>query len=259
MRFGQKFDRERSTSSDNVDFIRAFKDGETTVRFLQELEDWTEYYECYNEGTKRYYPSPGKGSKYAGERASRRFLVSCLVDGRVGLYKVPTTLMDRLIRRSDKNGTITDRDYVIIREGKGLNTSYDIETGERAKIDLSAFSDQMKSHSAALKDAFIEAWGQEAYDEVEDGEDKESRSSRSERPAKRTRSEEDEDDDPPSKPQPEKESPAEDDEEVLSEEDIRSMSKRELIALAGRAGIDEIDTDLSAAELADFIIDTLSE
>lgn len=257
MTFGTKFDPNES-SEGGGEYIHNFKEGTTVVRFLEELEDWTAYWETYNpegrNGKGAFFPSPGKDSPYNGERSSRRYLVNCLVNGNVTIYKVPASLIDRIARRADKFGTLTDRDYEITRSGKGLQTEYDIEVGDKAKLDLSAYQNQILSHEKMLQDAFMEAWGKLPGDEDED------QSPREEKPAKREVKSETkvaEGEDPPSEPQREQEGDAE--ETILSEAQIRDMSRSELIQLSKDAGLDADVDDMSRSELADYIIETLSE
>lgn len=281
MQFGKKFNREEeaANAAGGSDYIRNFKDGTTVVRFLQELQPedqndringWTGYWECYNpegrNGKGAYYPSPGKNSKYNTERVSRRYLVNCLVDGKVAVYKVPASLMDRITRRSDKYETITDRDYEITRSGKGINTEYDIEAGDRGRIDIAAYADQLIDHDKLLSDAFVEAWG-ELPSEEDDNQDVEQQKAqkalrdaamRRESAEKAPDSQNDQSgyDDPPSEPQRSEGGAAE--ETVLTEEQIRDMSRGELLDLAESAGL-EADKDKSRVELADWIIDQLAD
>lgn len=222
MKFGKKFDKENLVSDENIEFIRRFRDGATTVRFLQELDEWTEYYECYDQGARggvgAYFPSPGKNSKYNNGRLSRRFLVNVLVDGRVRLYKVPASMMDRIVRRSDKFGTITDRDYEITRSGSGINVEYDIETGERANIDLAPYRAQMFDHETMLLNSFREVFGHNP-DEDDSEDPRPVENKRAPQPDRHVSTSESL---PPSEPQQSESGAAEEDEVVLSESQIVS-------------------------------------
>lgn len=180
--------------------------------------------------------------------------MNCLIEGKVGLYKIPASLIERLIRRSDKNSTITDRDYIIIKTGKALNTEYDVESGDRAQIDLIAYRDQFTSHEKALGDAFVEVWGKLPSD-PDDNQDAKSDGPPWEEDAKSSVGSQD--GPPPSEPQRGKDAPVED--EVLGEDEIRDMSKRQLLALSERAGLKVDDPDISQEDLAEFILTALSE
>jgi hypothetical protein len=56
---------------------------------------------------------------------------------RVLPFKVPQRLSERLTLRAERNdGTLRNRDYVIIRSGAGLDTDYDVDQDERYALDI---------------------------------------------------------------------------------------------------------------------------
>jgi len=272
-----------------------FRDGSTTVRFLEELsdEEWTTYWEHYDQGKKKFYPCPGKdvcpGCK-EDLRAQKRYLVNALVvasdnskvkAGYVNLYKVPASLIDKFMRRADRaGGTITDRDYEIIRTGSGLDTEYDLETGDKSKIDISQYEEKMIDHEEALQAAWNAAFPDAAEEpkakyeivvdetpaprrrvktaqEVED----EAKPTVKERVAARSGKSDLEaaaaGEDPPSEPQSQSES-ADAEDEVISEEALREMSEDDLHDIYTRAGL-EYDDDWAVDELVDNLIEQLAE
>lgn len=161
MRFGKRSAEATETKSGGGDWIKHLKSGDTRVRFLQEEEDWVEYWEHYNPDG---FPFPCTNTKDCpgcnaenerAKRATKRYAVNVLRDGYVEVFKLPVTLRDRLKTRSQRNGTLLDRDYTLVRSGEGLNTEYDYDQHERDKQDLSAH--QIKDIEELLQSAFTEA------------------------------------------------------------------------------------------------------
>lgn len=298
--FGKKFDRNDALGAGGGDdaapakiSIWGFRDGTTTVRFLEEIDDWTPYWEHYDQGKKKYFPCPGREvcpvctDPDNDSRASKRYLVNALVQssdnknvkaGYVNLYKIPGSLIEKILRRSDKYGTLTDRDYEVIRSGSGLNTEYDLETSDRDEVDIAKYLEKGFDHEEALQEAW-KAYGAKVVEESQDPED-------APKPKKRVKTAEEVEDedkpsikervsakagksdleaaaageDPPSEPQSQSASAdAEDDEdEVLSEETVRAMNVAQLRSLHDQVGL-TYDSDWNASELADHLIAKLGE
>ena len=149
-------------------FIKYFKDGKTTLIFLEEINQWTSVWMHFNQTKNRDYPCtddkptcPGHNSENEREaRASRRYIVNALnvETGYVDLWKIPYSIIDDLLRQSDKFGTIKDRPYTIYREDKP-KTTYSIDREEPMEIDRSEYTPLMKDHQEALAEAFREVWG----------------------------------------------------------------------------------------------------
>lgn len=291
--FGKKATRDEIERNDSEVVntglsIWNFRDGSTTVRFLEELseEEWTTYWEHYDQSKKKFYPCPGKDACPGCKedlRAQKRYLVNALVvasdnpkvrAGYVNLYKVPASLIDKFMRRADRaGGTITDRDYEIIRTGSGLDTEYDLETGDKSKIDISKYEDKMIDHEEALQ----AAWNAAFPDAAEAKED----SAPEPKPRARARTAQEIEDearpkqrvaaktgksdleaaaageDPPSEPQPQSES-ADAEDEVISEEALRAMTEEQLHEIYERAGLD-YGGDWDVDELVDNLIEQLAE
>lgn len=163
MRFGKRSGDvpERSGDGDRS-YMRYLKQPETRVRFLQECDDWVEFWEHYNPDG---FPFPCTNTKDCpgcnhpmerARRASKRYATNALRDGYVEVWKLPSTLRDRLKTRSQRNGgVITDRDYTLIKSGSGLDTEYDYDQHERDKQDLSHH--ELKDIEELLQQAFREA------------------------------------------------------------------------------------------------------
>lgn len=169
MKFGDTYsDAVRTVSSGGGSgkWIRTLKEGETRMRFLSEFGDengWVIYYEHYNPaGTA--FPCTGNRDTCPGctsdnermSKASRKVAVNAVVGQYQDVYKLPITLVNRLKIKSDRNGSITDRDYIITRIGKDVNTEYDVESGNALPIDTSAY--ELMSIEKMLEEQFNENW-----------------------------------------------------------------------------------------------------
>jgi len=259
-------------------WIKGFKDGETEVRFLEQMDDWTPYWEHFDNslGAKgAFFPCTGDrdtcpGCTSENERtrnASKRYLVNAQAKNTkddkgpyVDLYKVGQKLAEDIEQKSSRDdGDLFKRMYYVIRSGSGLNTVYRADRDDhREIIDPQDFIEQFQDHEAALQ-----AMWRRAFGELDPAEDKpaprESRRTREvpeappevEVPTQRTATY---DEDPPSEPQPAQDQVAEADDEVtLSEEELRAMPADEIKALIKQCGFQVIEEDDPNA-LADYLI-----
>jgi hypothetical protein len=124
------------------DFIKGFKDNEpATLRFLTEPLDWIEYVEHYNEEFSFFPCSDDCPACKDGVRGSKKFLAAAIdvEEGVQTLYKLPKTVMSSLNRSYERNGTILDRDFEIIRTGSRLDTEYDVAPAQPSRVKLSRF------------------------------------------------------------------------------------------------------------------------
>jgi len=141
--------------------------GETRVRFLAEIPDWQEYWEHYDP-TVNFFPCTGDKKTCPGctssiertAKATKRYLAPVLDPhtGRVWGLKMATDLANRLSLRADRNnGTVTNRDYTLIRTGSGLETEYDVEQEEKVAIDLGVYEGSFDLQDM-LASQFAAAW-----------------------------------------------------------------------------------------------------
>ena len=179
MRFGVKKKDAPAASSGGSggSFIKYFRKGETTVRFLEPATDeWTKYFEHYSASKQRTYPCTGERDTCPGctsddkreQQASCRFLVNLLdtETGYVDLWKIPVSIMDDIERYEEKaNGDLTAHTYTIIQFQKEGKTRYSIDREERIKSPVSEYADKLKDHEQALQEAYEEAWGEDPADE----------------------------------------------------------------------------------------------
>ena len=150
-RFGETA-REHDARAGNEDeiWIKGFRTGDTTIRILQPTEDWTTYREHFSPDIKAYFPcdeekdEDGKtsciGCNDPAERTrkrTRKWAANCLdSEGRLSIYKFGARMRKTLVGREDRTGSITNRDYTIMRSGSGMNdTVYDIEAGPEYEIE----------------------------------------------------------------------------------------------------------------------------
>lgn len=158
-------------SSDS--FIQYIPAEGLTVRFLEEPSEWFGYYEHWHAGSKAYYPCTEQdcvGCEDSDSKRTFRFLANVIdvAEKKVVPLKIPKDLGNRLVVRFEKYGTLLDRDYELMKDGKGLDTTYDVEAGEKRKI--SNF-DQFKALdlSKVLEDAWNYVFGED--DDDDDDED----------------------------------------------------------------------------------------
>jgi len=169
----------KSSAGGGAGYLRTFKDGkDSRVRFLQDPEEWLKYREHYSQETK-YFPctqddscpgctSDNERMKYA----SRKYIAQVLIvseqdaqdEGKVRAVKLTVDLANRLVNKADRNGgTLTNRDYTIIRIGNDKNTTYDVEVEDKSAVDLAKF--ELVDVEAILNQMFESAWGNREKEE----------------------------------------------------------------------------------------------
>lgn len=168
MKFGKSYEEvvEEAAASGGGggNWLKYFKNGDTTFRIVQEPKDWIGYWEHFNPGgfsfpcTQDRKTCPGCTSDNEKmKKASRKIAIQVLEGEYVNVYKFPKTLADKLSNRAERIGTITDRDYTISRFKSGDKVEYDVEGGEKRPIDLSTLT--FNDVEAMLLEAYNDAWG----------------------------------------------------------------------------------------------------
>lgn len=172
MRFGVRKADVVPSEGGNGRYLKYFQKGEKKLRFLEEVDEWTEFYDHYDDSMRRSYPCTRDRDTCPGctspsektRRASRRFLVNALdpKTGYVDLWKVPTSIMDDFERYAAKDeGTVTKRFYTVIqfkdREGK---VKYSVDREETDRTPISEYSSQMGNHEEALQQAYEDVFGE---------------------------------------------------------------------------------------------------
>ena len=284
MKFGRKVSDPNTNTGGGGGFIKYLRDGDTTLRFLEEPTEWTEYWEHFDKNSQRSYPCtnqrdtcPGCVLKTKDEEeaerdnrqprvwgAQKRYLVNALgSNGYVDLWKMPGSLMPSLQRYADRFGTITDREYTLSKFEANGRTQYDAERGDKDFIDLSPYRNKMADHEAALQKAWIEVFGAPPEETLE------AAPAVSSKPTPTAESAADdkvsswgakaaEDDVPPSEPAGSAEAEQEIDtaaEREILESDLRQMSPDEIKTLIDQAGLPPIPFESDDSnELADYLI-----
>lgn len=142
----QKYTSYEDVSKSNkqgLTYINYIPDGSTTVRFLSEPVDWIQYPEWYDKDNKKSYPVLRSAEIEIPDdaRIAKRFLAPVLLvdDDEVVTMKLPKTAVEQLFVSYDRNGTVMDRDFDIIRSGERLKTTYQIYAGEKMKRPLNKY------------------------------------------------------------------------------------------------------------------------
>lgn len=151
------------------------KEGDSlTVRFLDEPEEWVNYTDVYDPVLKRGYPLPDDPTMPGYDddlRKSSRYIANAVnVDtDKVIVLQMPKSVVNKLITRYDKNGTLTDRDYEIWRTGTGLETEYDTQSDAPSKKKLDKY--ERKDLIDTLEQAYDAVFGDHDDDDDDDSEE----------------------------------------------------------------------------------------
>lgn len=143
-RFGETAEEHeiRRGSDDDV-WVKGFRSGDTTIRILTPTPEWITYREHYSRDIKAFFPctedSECRGCsspEEATRKRSRKYAVNCLdTEGRLNVFKFGSRMFRQLKGREERAKTITNRDYTIMKSGQGMDTTYDVEAGEKYEID----------------------------------------------------------------------------------------------------------------------------
>lgn len=124
------------------------KEGGVTVRFLEDMDQWEQYYTYYNPAVG--FPvlaTEDNEDLYEGElglRPTLRYLAPALLnpgsaEEKVGALEVPASLESQLISIYDRKGSLTEYNVFLDRTGTGKNTTYSAQYDERGPIDLDKY------------------------------------------------------------------------------------------------------------------------
>lgn len=255
-----------------------FKEGEArTVRFLHEpfgRTPWVEYYEHYvpggGGGNGAYVPCIENCRLDGDVRAGKRWYVNVWDrdSKQVRLLKLTGAMVENLIIKYERRGTIMDRDYSITRTGEGTDTKYHIEAEEKEAfnqrniklIDIVQYLDQqaqayyggtrgLKARSSSIDDDEDED-DVEDVEDTEDDEDEDEEEAPRRKPAAKTRSrrapveeDEDEDDEEDGEGESDEEDEEEDEEERPARRKAAATTVRGRKAAAVEEDEDEDDED----------------
>ena len=238
------------------EYLRPLKSGDTKVRFLQEIPVWTGYYEHYIG--KQAFPCTGDRMTCPGcvhenaevQKATRRWGTNVLLvdSGAVVAMKLPSTLKKKCENRAARNdGSITSRDYILIKDGSGMETTYDIDQDEKYRVNLEEYNDSLEDIEEILASMFDDVFGDGSSKEYLEGNVKPEAAPK--RPARKRETVDDQIDEwakegkveskrAPRKTAAAKPAPEPDEDVEVTEADLRAMSLLELIGLADKEGVD---------------------
>jgi hypothetical protein len=247
MQFGKRKADAPAIVEGSGDYLRNFKDGEVTVRFIEETDDWITFREHYTKDRKSFpctenSECPGcNDSDEDVRKASRKYATNImLVKNEMVLpFRIPVSLAKRLFARSERNGgTITNRDYVVMKTGKGLDTEYDVEQEDKYTVDLDSLKAQAKDVQEILRITYEE--NAPVAEKIT-----------MERPKPKDEAEE-----PlPSKPEAQSDSAETSGDDIEIDEDtLYEMELTDLIDLAGKAGV-EVPTDAKKSAVIRALIE----
>lgn len=138
-----------------------------TARFLQEPEDWHGFYEHWiNDAYVPCTEGDCDGCD-AGIRKTFRYLANAYIvdDSKVCALKMPKTVVEQLLARYEKHGTVMDRDYELSRTGSGqTDTVYMVTPEPPQKMKLSRFDKDLIDLEEVLESLLDD----EAVDDDED-------------------------------------------------------------------------------------------
>lgn len=260
-----------TTDSGSGDYLRGLRDGDTKIRFLQEIPTWIGYWEHYKD--KKGFPCTGDKMTCPGctsddervAKANRRWGANALlVDrGTVLPVKLPNSVKKKMETRAARNdGTVLTRDYVIIKTGSGLETEYDVEQDDKYPIDPDEYVESTQDIQAILVAMFEEVWGEGAAEEyfAKKGTVKEADKPKAARSRKRETVDDQLDrwaEEDKAKKGKAKDPEPEPDVEVTLEQ-IQAMNLVELAALAEKAGVD-ISEAGSKQEVVEILVAAANE
>ena len=255
MRFGKSEEEakaEPSRGGGGSDFMKYPREGDNTLRILDEPDKWVWYWEHFNPGgyafpcTNDRDTCPGCTSDIEKmARASRKIAFNAFDGQYTNVWKVPKTVADKLKARWERIGTIRDRDYIIRqlveKVGKTTRYEYDVEGLDKEAFDFAEVEEFMRDPETMLARAYEDAWGDDAKVRESRVKAKETEETNKVR-AKIQRSQ-----------------AAVPEEKVYSEADLRKMDVWDLAAICKREGIGEIPKNMETSDqIVDWMLDAQS-
>lgn len=143
-------------------FWRVPADDEVKVRFMVEPYEFTRFKQHFiNDGkNSRSFPCNDGDCEGCDEGNDPSWTwVAPVVDvteNRVRVLQVPKSVVESLMKKADRHGTVLNRDWLIIREGSGRdNTRYELDSDPPKRRDMSIYEDPdiMGMLEAQLEDA----------------------------------------------------------------------------------------------------------
>ena len=184
MAFGDKIASDYKDTGGG-EWIRGFKDDETQIRIMPAVNvnrkghdvygssAWPQEYEHFDRDLQIGYPCTGEddcvGCNHSDKqvRATKKkiYIFALDEDGtprifRMGpmLYKRFKVKEQRQLAKNPKNlQPLSDRDYIVLRSGKGMNTEYDCEAGDEVYEVEWPDDDELPDLAESLQQAYDDA------------------------------------------------------------------------------------------------------
>lgn len=141
--------------------------GSMVVRFLEEPDSFIRYEDAWSDAKRTSFPyADGMVEGIDFTRKSWKYLANALdvENDKVVALQLNTTIVNRLVIKYEKYGTITDRDYEIARYGEGRDgTEWDVSPESTQKRNLSKYT-PLDLHQV-LKDRYDEVFSEDDDDD----------------------------------------------------------------------------------------------
>ena len=180
----------QSLSGGSNQYAQRVPEDGIVVRFLTEPEEWWEVVLHY--GDKTSFPCNGDAGCLGcdeGFDTGRKWYASAYVPGddRVVVFEMGKSVVEAILKKYERNHTVTDRDFEVTKEGTGMRTRYDVEA-----LDVRHIKGLDKMEPIEMEE-FFEEWLKRAMRE-EGGEEEVTATSRRRTKSKPSRRQIDEDD-----------------------------------------------------------------
>lgn len=128
-------------SNSNATYIKHVPVEGLTVRFLSDPEQWFGYQEYYDQENKAFTPMNEGEILPDGVTASFRYLTNAILvaEDKVVPLKLAKTLANILMVHYEKHNTLIDRNYQLDRHGVGLDTTYMATPEVESQMNLAKF------------------------------------------------------------------------------------------------------------------------
>jgi hypothetical protein len=170
MKFGKSAEEAAQEPSrgggDGQSFMKYLKAGDNFIHVVDEPDKWVYYWEHYNPGG---YPFPCTNDRDTCNgcisddekmsKASRKIAFNAYDGEYTNVWKVPKTVADKLKMRYERNGTVTDRPFIVTQFKKDNGFyDYDVEGQDKASLPKEV-NDYTNDPEILLAQAWDEAWG----------------------------------------------------------------------------------------------------
>lgn len=169
MKFGKSREEaaaEPNRGGDGSSYIKYLKAGDNTLHLADEPDKWVWYWEHYNPGgypfpcTNDMETCPGCTSDVEKmQKPSRKIAFNAYDGNYTNVWKIPKSVAEKLQARYERNGTVTDRPFIITQYKKDNGFyDYDVEGQDKAQLPPEV-ENYLADPEDLLSAAYDEAWG----------------------------------------------------------------------------------------------------